>query len=101
MCVVTLVGFINLFYICRPYTKWRAAVVVLIGVLLGASVAVGALAEAVFTKNDIFGFTHVLDDPLFFVLMLVLGVSVTVLMQFFRAQLEGWIGKVNIHAKIK
>ena len=101
MCVVTLVGFINLVYLCKPYTKWRGAVVALISILLGASITIGTLAEALLLENDIFGFTHVLDNPVFFALMLGLGVSVTLLMHFFRSQLEEWVEKVNIGEKLK
>ncbi len=96
MCVVTLVGLVNLMAICRPYTKWRAAVIALTCVLLGASVAIGTIAETLFIRNEIFGFSHVLDNPLFFGLMLVLGIAVTVLMQFFRAQLENWVKRIDL-----
>ncbi len=101
MCVVTLVGFVNLVFICRPYTKWRGAVVTLVGVLLGASLAIGSLAELVFLKNDMFGFAHIGDNPRFLILMLLLGAVITVLMHFFRTQLEAWVKKIDLGKRIK
>ena len=95
MCVVTLVGFINLVYICRPYTKWRAAVAILVGVLLSASVAVSTLAEATLSENGIFGFTHAVDSPSFFFWMMLLGVTLSVVLNFFRSQLEGWFREAS------
>jgi uncharacterized membrane protein len=95
MCVVTLVGFINLIYICRPYTKWRSAVVSLVGVLLAVTVALSSIAEALLTENGIFGFSHAVDQPMFFLWMMLLGVSLSVLFNFFRAQLESWFAKMG------
>ena len=95
MCAVTLVGFLNLVYICRPYTKWRGAVVGLIATLLGAGITVSVLAESFFVKNGIFGFIHAMDNFRFFAFMMALSVIVTVLLQFFRTQLEKWASELR------
>ena len=88
MCVVILVGYINLITICRPYTKWRAAVVLTVGVLLCAGITISAVAESALTEHGIFGFSHAMDNPVFFVWMLLLAGSISVLMNFFRHYLE-------------
>ena len=95
MCTVTLVGLLNLIFICRPYTKWRAAVVAFVGVMLSAAIVVSVLAESLLVENQIFGFVHTMDNPVFFGLMLGLGLSVTVLLQFFREGLERWAHRIS------
>lgn len=95
MCSVTLVGFLNLVYICRPYTKWRAAVIGLIAALLGAGITVSVLAESFMLQQGIFGFIHAMDAPWFFAFMMALSVTVTVLLHFFRSQLELWVGNLR------
>jgi cation-transporting ATPase E len=52
MCVILLVGFINLFALCRPYTKWRAGVVSAVGVAL-----IAAILVSIFLLDDMLGFT--------------------------------------------
>ncbi|MBR2344015.1 MAG: HAD-IC family P-type ATPase [Clostridia bacterium] len=93
MCVVTLVGFINLIYICRPYTKWRTGVVVLVGVLLGVAAALATFLDSFMVENQVFGFLHVADNPVFFGAMLALGVASAVMVNIFRGQLEAWAAK--------
>ena len=88
MCVVILVGYINLINICRPYTKWRVAVVITIGVLLSGGITVSAVAESLLSERGIFGFAHAMDNPIFFIWMMALAASITVLMNFFRSYLE-------------
>ena len=102
MCVVTLVGYLNLIYTCRPFTRWRVAVATLVGGLLAGGIVVGVVAETVLIKINIFGFSHVLDNPTFFFFMLGLGLALTVVMQFFREQLERWFDKIgkDISAKV-
>ena len=95
MCVVTLVGLLNLIFICRPYTKWRAAVVAFVGVMLCAAIVVSVLAESLLIENQIFGFVHTMDNPVFFGMMLGLGLALTLLLQFFRAALEQWAQKLG------
>ena len=100
MCVVTLVGFTNLIYACRPFTLWRFAVVGLVGVSMSAGIAVSAVMEATLSQFNIFGFTHVMDNVPFFVFMLALGIILSVLLNFFRSRLEEWFDKAIIHKRL-
>ena len=85
MCVVIIVGFLNLVFICRPFTKWRVAVVSFVAMLLGAATAV---ANIIPTDIIDFGFRHVLDNRNFFIGMLVVCVVSAIVMNLFRSQLE-------------
>ena len=93
MCVLTLVGFINLLYVCRPYTKWRSGVVVLVTALLGTAITLSTFLDSFMIENQIFGFLHVTDNPAFFGAMLALGVASAVMVNIFRGQLEAWAAK--------
>ena len=79
----------------RVGTKWRGAVIALIAALLGAGVTLSALAESFLLENGIFGFVHAVDAPLFFAFMMALSVTVTVLLHFFRSQLERWVANLR------
>ena len=92
MCVVILVGYLNLIFICRPYTRWRAAVVGLVGFLLAGAITVASVVEGL---NYAFGFYYVVHSPVYFALMLALGVVMTILLHYFRERLEKWFGKVS------
>jgi len=95
MCVVIMVGYINLINICRPYTKWRTAVVVTVGVLLAAGITVSSVAEAQLMETGIFGFSHALDNSIFFIWMMLLSGALSVLMNFFRNHLERWFETIG------
>ena len=95
MCVVILVGYLNLIYICRPYTVWRVAVIITIGILLAAGVTVSWVAEAMLAEVGIFGFKHALDNPVFFAWMIMLSAALAVLMNFFRNHLERWFERFS------
>ena len=97
MCVVILVGYLNLIFICRPYTKWRAAVVGLVGFLLAGAITVSSVVDGL---NYAFGFHHVVKNPVYFAFMLVLGGVTTVLMHYFREKLEKWFGRVSKSIKL-
>ena len=99
MCVVTLVGFLNLIYICRPFTKWRGAVIGLVGTLLAVTVGVSSIIEAFLVSEGIFGFAHAVDNKDFFIWMMILGASLAFVLQFFRAQLESWVSVVGAKNK--
>ena len=88
MCVVILVGYLNLVNICRPYTKWRFAVVVTVGVLLAAGITISSVAESMLAEQGIFGFSHAIDNPIFFIWMMLLAAAIAILMNFFRRYLE-------------
>ena len=65
MCAITMVGYLNLIYICRPFTKWRAGVVITVGVLLSVIIPVSIMA-----LGDMFKITHITESyPTFFIMM--------------------------------
>ena len=43
--IVTMVGFINLLFLCRPFSKWRVGVCALVGAGLGACFAINVFIE--------------------------------------------------------
>ena len=93
MCVVTLVGFTNLIYACRPFTLWRTAVTGLVGVLLAAGISISVVMEATLSEFNIFGFNHALDNKPFLFFMLGIGIVLSILLNFVRARLEDWFDK--------
>ena len=57
--------------------------------------------ETLLIKANIFGFAHVLDNRPFFIFMLVLGLLLSVLMNFFRSQLENWFDKALVRERAR
>ena len=88
MSVILAVSFINLFALCKPFTKWRAFVVSLIGGLIAIAVPV-----SIFVLGDMLRFKPVMHNPLIFAIMLFVGIAFTVLMQIFRGKIEKIIEK--------
>ena len=88
MCVVLVAGFINLAAICVPYTKWRAGVVLIIGILLGFSCAAGMYLDSVTAGDQIFGFLHAFDNPTYLIVMLSVAVVLSVVFNVFRKSVE-------------
>jgi hypothetical protein len=82
MSVVTLVGYINLLALCRPYTRWRFAVVGLIGGLIAVTIPISLLI------GDMFGFAPVMQNPMFFFGMLGIGVALSLLLHLFTDRIE-------------
>jgi len=95
MCVVTLVGLVNLLLICIPYTKWRAAVVGVIALSLSIAVGVGIYLDSLNPDKQIFGFSHALDNPVFMLIMVGVGLASAILLHLFRARLERFIEKIK------
>ena len=95
MCIVTLVGYVNLIFMCRPYSKWRVWVISLVTVLLGAAVTLSTLLDSFMAENQVFGFMHLGDNPIFFGSMLALGLACAIVLNLFSAQLESWAKKLN------
>ena len=85
MIAVTLIGYVNLFAICRPFTKWRAAVVGIIGGALLLSVPLGLLL------GDMFGFLAAFENVGFFLGMTAAGIALSLLLQLFRAPIERFL----------
>lgn len=95
MIAVTLIGYVNLFAICRPFTKWRAAVVAIIGGALLLSVPVGLLL------GDMFGFIPAVENLGFFLGMTVAGIALSLLLQLFRTPIERFLFKLLNREKKK
>ena len=93
MSVLLLVGFLNLVALCKPFTKWRAAVVAIIGGLLAVTIPV-----SIFLLRDMFMFKPVMNNPVIFAITLGIGVALTVVLQIFRGKIEKIIEK-NIAKK--
>ena len=88
MALILLVGFFNLVSLCRPFTKWRAFVVVLTGVLLA-----GVIPVSIYLLGDIFHFVPIANDwPNFFIMLGASGIF-AVLMHIFRGKIEKMIEK--------
>ncbi len=88
MSLVTLAGFINLVALCKPFTKWRTAVVSVIGGLV-----VGVIPVSIFLFRDIFRFRPIGQNLEVFFLMMLLTVGFTLIMQFSRGKLERFLEK--------
>ncbi len=86
--IVTLVGYINLFALCRPFTKWRVATALTIAALLATTIPV-----SIFLLNDILGFKPIAKAPLLFLIMVATSTVFAVIMHFFREKFEGAIEK--------
>ena len=89
MIAVTLIGYVNLFAICRPFTKWRAAVVGIIGAALVLSVPLGLFLD------DMFGFIPATENYGFFIGMTAAGLALSALLQLFRAPIEGFLFRIT------
>ena len=86
MSIVTLVGYINLAALCKPFTKWRKIVLSVITVLLAIMVPV-----SIFLLRDILQFKPVAQNPGLFFIMLALSVISTLVLQAFRSKIENFI----------
>lgn len=71
---VTLIGFINLVFLCRPYTKWRASVVGIVAFLI-----VAAAPVVTFLMNDMLELTPIVKAPVVALGVLGLGVAVALI----------------------
>lgn len=72
---VTGAAFLNLIFICRPYTNWRVGVVCVSGALLGL-----ALPLSVFLLSDMLGIMPLTLHPILFtvVMSITLGLAVII-----------------------
>ncbi len=90
MMVVTLVGYCNLISICRPFTKWRAFVVIGSGAaILFAVVAslVGGLFIAEMPR-DIIGILPAMENPVFAAIMLIIGLVLALVLGLCRQKIK-------------
>lgn len=88
MALVTLVGFINLFTLCKPFTKWRIAVISAIAGLIGIVIPITILFF-----RDILHFAPIAQNFGLFSIMLVVSIGFTVVMQLFRRKIENLLEK--------
>ncbi len=90
MVVVTLVGFINLVALCRPFTKWRVGVCAIIGggILVCVPVSIFAGYLLPFIPVDVLGFVPATHNIIFLVGMLGVGISLSVLLHIFSEDIE-------------
>ena len=80
---VTLVGFINLVALCRPFNKWRGYVCLAIGggILL-------ALSINFILGDSIFELLPAFENPLFFIGIIGIAISIALIMHMFVKHIE-------------
>lgn len=86
MLTVTIVGFVNLAFLCRPYTKWRLAVVGIV-----AAGLVITFPVATFLLKDMLKVKPAFDNLLYLFGTLGVGIAVCVLFQIFQKNIEGLV----------
>lgn len=97
MCVVTLVGYINLLFICRPYTKWRTAVIGIVFAALVLIITVGGYLDVILFGSEFFNFPAAVEDPAFFFASMTLAIIAAPLIQLLRKPLEKMVRTI-IHS---
>lgn len=80
--VVTSVGLVNLFALCRPFTKWRA------GVCAIAVIGIGAVAGLSLCVGDPLHLAPAFENPVFFFGTLGASISLAVLMHLIFGHIE-------------
>ena len=85
---VTVVGLINLAFLCVPYTKWRTAVFLTITALLTAIVPVSMLL-----LDDFFQFALAFNHPIIFAEVMAGAVILAILIQFIGKKGEAFMRK--------
>ena len=85
---VTTIGFINLLFLCVPYTDWRFAVVSSVAALLSIIIPL-----SIFLLADPFHFTPAFEHPIVFSIVLFSSILIALLIQFFRRKMEAFMKK--------
>ncbi len=85
---VTAVGFLNLVFLCIPYTDWRIAVISAVGALLTV-----VIPTSIFALEDTFNFTPAFEHPVVFAAVLSSSIVIGILIQFFRGKMERFMRK--------
>nr|MBE6544519.1 HAD family hydrolase [Oscillospiraceae bacterium] len=89
MIIVTLVGFINLLSLCRPFTKWRVGVCLIVGVgLLSVSLV------SIFLLRDLLFFLPAFDNLILLLGMIGISISLALILQLFLPNMEAWVNKM-------
>ena len=89
MIVVTIVGFVNLIFLCRPFTKWRLAVVGIVAAGLALTFPV-----TTYLLGDMLKITFAFENTLYLLGTLGIGVAVCILFQIFKKNIEGLAYKI-------
>jgi len=88
MAIITAVGFVNLVWLCIPFTKWRAAVVSIVAVALATFIPV-----SIYFLGDMFHFMPIKENLTVFFIMMTVGVSWAVILQLCRGRVEAALEK--------
>ncbi len=89
MILVILAGYVNLFFLCMPFNKWRASVAGLVGAL-----TVILTFGSVFLLGDMLGFLPALEEKTVLLIMSLCTLVFAILMQFLCKPLERLFGKL-------
>ena len=85
---VTAVGFVNLIFLCIPFSDWRFTVVSLVAALLAVVVPL-----SMFLLNDPLSFKPAMEHPVILTVILSSSVLLAALMQLFRRKAEAFMKK--------
>ena len=103
MLTVTLVGFINLIALCRPFTKWRVGVCTAVGIGLLAvgfgSVYIGEFLSVI--PRDVLYITYAFENTLLLGGILVIAVALSLLLHVFMPNIEAAIYKLVDRKSLK
>ena len=101
MIVVTAVGYINLLSLCRPFTRFRAWVCLLVGAgiitISPLSVFAGSLISP--SSPDLLGFLPAFENVPFLIGMLGIGISLSLLLELFRKNIENLVNSLAERCK--
>ena len=95
MSVVLLVGFVNLFFLCRPFTKWR---VIVLSIIAGSMSLV--IPVSIIHFDDFFHFAPAFHNPAIFFAMLGISLSLTVFLQISREKIEKILARKLAERKV-
>ena len=85
---VTVVGFVNLVFLCIPFSDWRFTVVSSVAALLAI-----IIPFSTFLLDDKFGFKPAFEHPVIFTIVLSSSILFAVIMQLFRRKAEAFMKK--------
>ena len=96
MIVVTIVGFINLLFLCHPFTKWRLGVCLAIGALMTGTAVFSVFANGFisFVPADVLGILPAFENLGFLVGMLGVGISLGCLIGILKKNIESLVFKI-------
>jgi cation-transporting ATPase E len=86
--VVTLVGFVNLLALCRPFNKWRLGVCILVGS------GIALVSGVNFLLSDILGLLPAGENLLFLLGVIGIAISLSLIMHMLVKHLESFVDGV-------